>query len=59
MPATQPIPQFPNLLMQPTCPSCSSAMVLRQINPDKPGFERRIFNCPVCREQDTGVFEIL
>jgi predicted RNA-binding Zn-ribbon protein involved in translation (DUF1610 family) len=71
MPA-QPIPQSPGLLRrlvallrqsmglqgELACPKCSTPMVLRQINPDKPGFDSRIFACPRCGQQKTKVFRI-
>jgi predicted RNA-binding Zn-ribbon protein involved in translation (DUF1610 family) len=71
MPA-QPILQSPGLLRRLVgllrrpvglhrglaCPKCSTPMVLRQINPDKPGFDSRIFACPRCGQQKTKVFKI-
>jgi hypothetical protein len=46
------------LLRGLACPKCSTPMVLRQIKPDKPGFESRIFGCPKCGQQKTKVFKI-
>jgi ssDNA-binding Zn-finger/Zn-ribbon topoisomerase 1 len=64
MPA-QPISRSPGFLSRLTdllwglaCPKCSTPMVLRQITPDKPGFDSRIFGCPRCGQQKTKVFKI-
>jgi hypothetical protein len=58
MPATV-IPQIPGLLLRLACPKCSTPMVLTQLSPDKPGFDRRIFDCPKCGQQEIKVFKIL
>jgi hypothetical protein len=55
MPATQPIPDH---LMRPACPNCSTAMVLTQINPDKPGYETHYFYCIRCRSAETKDLKI-
>jgi C4-type Zn-finger protein len=56
MPAIQPIPQIPDQLV--ACPNCSTAMVLTQINPDRPGYETHTFYCVRCDYKETKVFEI-
>jgi hypothetical protein len=40
------------------CPNCSTAMVLTQINPDKPGYETRFFYCLRCGYAETKGFKI-
>jgi hypothetical protein len=38
------------VLSQPTCPLCGAKMGLVRIEPDKPGHENRIFECPGCEK---------
>jgi hypothetical protein len=57
MPAVQPIPQISNH-PPPACPSCSTAMVLTQINPDTPGYETHTFYCLRCGNTETKDFKI-
>ena len=56
MPAIQPTPQIPDYLM--ACPNCSTAMVLTQINPDRPGYETRFFHCLRCGYAEIKGFKI-
>lgn len=36
------------VLHLPTCPRCGASMWLTQIEPDVPGHDKRIFECPNC-----------
>jgi hypothetical protein len=56
MPAIQPTPPIAEHLI--ACPNCSTAMVLTQINPDKPGYETHTFYCLRCDYTETRVFKI-
>jgi hypothetical protein len=38
-------------LERPWCPTCDIAMWLARIQPDKPGYDRRTFECPVCHDE--------
>jgi hypothetical protein len=40
---------------RPTCANCGTLMWLARIAPDKPGFDSRTFECPVCNESQTLV----
>ena len=33
----------------PSCELCETDMWLRSIEPDKPGYDRRTFECPMCQ----------
>ena len=35
------------------CPQCHGTMVLSRIEPDKPGYDRRTFECPKCLRCET------
>ena len=39
----------------PNCPNCGTPMWLARIEPDKPGHDKRIFECPVCDRSITEV----
>jgi ribosomal protein S27AE len=43
---------------RPFCPKCGAPMRLTRIEPDKPGFARRSFECPRCQRQVTEVIEL-
>ena len=34
---------------RPTCPECRNRMMLARIEPDKPGHDKRTFECPECQ----------
>ena len=44
---------------RPECPECTTPMVLAHIVPDKPGFDRRSFECPKCQHVETAVMKSL
>jgi hypothetical protein len=35
------------------CPECSALMYLARIEPEKPGFDLRTFECPRCQHVET------
>jgi predicted RNA-binding Zn-ribbon protein involved in translation (DUF1610 family) len=35
----------------PKCPACGALMWLASIEPDKPDYDRRSFECPRCQEE--------
>jgi DNA polymerase III alpha subunit (gram-positive type) len=39
----------------PACPKCSALMDLARIEPEKPGFDLRTFECPTCQHVETVV----
>jgi hypothetical protein len=49
---------FVESIRSPRCSKCSEAMSLRIIEPEKPGFDLRTFECPKCRVIDTVVVPI-
>jgi DNA-directed RNA polymerase subunit M/transcription elongation factor TFIIS len=55
IPQTAPIPDQP---MRPTCPNCSTTMVLTQIDRDKMGEEIGNFCCPRCGYAETKRLKI-
>jgi len=42
---------------RPECPECSALMYLALIEPEKPGFDLRTFECPRCQHVETVVVE--
>jgi hypothetical protein len=47
---TQIIPQ-PKMIIRPWCESCDAQMWLVSIEPDKPDYDRRTFECPRCQHE--------
>jgi hypothetical protein len=50
--------QITNPLKDPQCPECGCVMWLDLIEPRKPGYEERIFQCPRCLYSDSAVVEV-
>ena len=40
---------------RPECAICSAQMYLAYIEPEKPGFDLRTFECPRCQHVETAV----
>jgi hypothetical protein len=40
---------------RPDCPQCAAQMYLARIVPEKPGFDLRTFECPLCEHSETIV----
>jgi hypothetical protein len=49
-------PSFRNIDW-PHCIQCGSLMWLARISPDKPHYDRRTFECPVCNHSEEVVVE--
>lgn len=47
-----------NLIKGPRCPKCEEMMALRIIEPERPGFDSRTFECPKCYDTETLVVSI-
>jgi hypothetical protein len=45
----------PSVFDRPACPKCSGPMDLTRIEPHKPGFDRRSFECPACQHSESSV----
>jgi transcriptional regulator NrdR family protein len=43
---------------RPECPECSALIYLAMIEPEKPGFDLRTFECPRCQHAKTVVVEL-
>src|SRR6266850_8464249 len=49
---------FVDRIKCPRCPKCGAMMSLRIIEPEKPGFDARTFECPKCYGTETFVASI-
>jgi DNA-directed RNA polymerase subunit M/transcription elongation factor TFIIS len=47
-----------NVMKSPRCPKCGDMMSLRVIEPERPGFDSRTFECPKCYDTETLVMSI-
>ena len=45
------------VLACPSCPRCGTRMSLVRIFPDKPGYDRRTYECPRCQHEETEVIQ--
>jgi ribosomal protein S27AE len=43
------------VIERPNCPKCGAHTVLARIEPDKPGYDRRTFDCRACDHVETIV----
>ena len=41
----------------PKCTKCGTPMWIARIEPDKPGFDKRTFECPACDHSETIIVE--
>jgi len=49
MPDRRSLPHQVNIhTYRPACPKCNAHMMLARIMPARPGFDRRMFECPRC-----------
>jgi hypothetical protein len=39
---------------RPDCPKCTAQMYLARIQPEKPGFDLRTFDCPRCQHVESS-----
>jgi DNA polymerase III alpha subunit (gram-positive type) len=42
---------------RPDCPKCTAQMYLARIQPEKPGFDLRTFDCPRCQHVESTVVQ--
>jgi DNA-directed RNA polymerase subunit M/transcription elongation factor TFIIS len=49
---------FADRIKSPRCPKCGAMMSLRIIEPERPGFDSRTFECPKCYGTETFVASI-
>jgi hypothetical protein len=49
---------FADRIKSPQCPKCGAMMSLRIIEPERPGFDSRTFECPKCYGSETFVASI-
>ena len=47
----------PVVIASPSCPKCGTRMVLLLIFPDRPGYDRRTYECPRCEHEVTEIME--
>jgi hypothetical protein len=47
-----------NGILRPPCAKCGTESLLVRIEPDKPGFEQHIFECPKCEHSQSSIFKI-
>jgi transposase-like protein len=50
-------PEAQTLQERPTCELCGSRMWLTRIEPDREDHQRRIFECPVCKQAEAKVIK--
>jgi len=43
---------------RPECPECAALMYLTTIEPERPGFDLRTFECPRCQHVESVVAEL-
>ena len=48
---------LPSPLSRPSCPLCSNRMELKFIQPDRPGFDLRTFECPKCSVREDMIIQ--
>jgi hypothetical protein len=53
---TQYRPENSPIIVRPACPTCTAQMYLARIEPEKPGYDLRIFECPMwCTEATLSI----
>ena len=58
MPASPPVPTlFRDRLMEAPCTKCCGKMTLARIEPAKPGYDLRTFECTKCNNADQYIVE--
>ena len=53
----QPPTLFRDRLMEAPCTKCGAKMTLARIEPDKPGYDLRTFECTKCNNVDQYIVE--
>jgi hypothetical protein len=54
---TQYRPENSPIIVRPACPTCAAQMYLARIEPEKPGYDLRIFECPMCHHVERAVVQ--
>ena len=55
MPTSHILPEALTIQEHPTCGHCGNRMWLTRIEPDSKDHERRIFECPVCKQAEAKI----
>lgn len=55
MPRIEYSPSDPRPIERLLCPRCGTPMDLSRVEPDEPGFDLRIFECPKCQHSESFV----
>ena len=45
------------IIARPECPTCTAHMYLARIEPEKPGYDLRTFECPMCQHVERAVVQ--
>jgi DNA-directed RNA polymerase subunit RPC12/RpoP len=48
----------PSVIACPSCPKCSTRMLLVHIFHDSPRHDQRIYECPRCEHEVTEIFQL-
>jgi hypothetical protein len=48
-------PENSPIIARPACPTCTAQMYLARIEPEKPGYDLRTFECPMCQHVERAV----
>jgi transposase-like protein len=43
------------VVIRPQCPACGHQMWITRIEPDKPDYDKRTFECPECKNELTEI----
>ncbi len=43
------------VVIRPQCPACGDQMWITRIEPDKPDYDKRTFECPECKNELTQI----
>ena len=46
---------YPVSVLHPVCPECGCYMMLDRIEPDKPEYDNRTFECPRCQHTESKI----
>jgi transposase-like protein len=55
MPRVEFTPYWPKTIERLACPACGQPMWIVRIEPDKPGHDRRTFECADCKHLETFI----
>ena len=46
---------YPVSVLHPACPECGCYMMLDRVEPDKPEYGKRTFECPRCQHSEIEI----